>query len=66
MVSSGRRTQLPLEDHVALARRRLCLPPSMDQDVEAALRALGEQPRDLVTLSWTGRPASAGDEKSSR
>ncbi len=53
---TGEVTDLPLGDYVALARRRLCLHPSTDQEVEAALRALGAQPRDLVTLSWAGRP----------
>ncbi len=59
---TGEVTDLPFEDYVALARRRLCLHPSMDREVEAALRALGEQPRDLVTLSWAGRPASAAPD----
>ncbi len=52
---TGEVTDLPLEDHVTLARRRLCLPSSMDHEVASALRDLGHQRRDLVTLSWAGQ-----------
>ncbi len=39
-------------DQVALVRRRLCLDPSRDADVRAALVELGPTATTLVTVSW--------------
>lgn len=55
----GEPSDMPRADAVVLARQRLCLPATHDSEIEAALRAIGEQPRELVTLAWPGRPRSA-------
>jgi len=39
---------------VALARRRLCLPPQRDPEVAAALAALAEAPDLVWSMAWVG------------
>jgi hypothetical protein len=44
---------LPFAQQVEIARIRLCLPAERDDEVAAALRALGPpQPREMATIWW--------------
>lgn len=57
----SRLAELPFEREVEITRIRLCLPPARDEDVAAALRALGPRvPRQVVTIWWDQDVTVAG------
>lgn len=43
---------VPFDVRVAMMRRRLCLPTGREPEVAEQLAALGDAPRDVVTLWW--------------
>lgn len=53
--------QVDFRTLVGFTRRRLCLPPSYDEEVAAALAELDpDGPREMVTIWWDGRAERNG------